>query len=354
MSLPALNFLRSPFVNARDPRYPVRAIVSHRIVGTLKSARGAFGVVLGGKSRNASTHFGIGYIDGVLVIDQFVDLSDMAWGNGDVRDPTWSRIIPGVNPNLYTVSIEHEDGGSGNGGRVSDEIWRASMALQKLITSGDGSAIRAAGIRVRSDTTIAQLAAIPKDESGFIDHNQISGPNKPYCFRRWLDDPGFVEGSPSRRDRLLAALNGTPPEDDMATPPLRFKPELWKTSASGADLRREAVMLTTNKVGFIPPGTVVFTVGESDDGIWRLAVAEDPASLGEEDLFWVVRKGPLIPLVQGGDPALLVGIQAVVEARLAGEPAPGDAGAAKRIGLAATHLANAGVELTAAQKALQG
>jgi len=151
---------------------------------------------------------------------------------------------------------------------------------------------------------------------------------------------------------LYAAV--TPPEDDMPTPPLRFKPELWKTSASGADLRRQAVMLTTNKVGFIPPGTVVFTVGETDDGVWRLAVADDPAALGEEDLFWVVRNGPLIPFVQGGDPALLAGIQAVVEARLAGEPVPGDAGAATRIGLAATHLTSAGAELAAAQKALQG
>lgn len=206
-----ITWLPSPYRNARDSRYPIRAEVKHRIVGSLLSARGAFGAVPG-TPRNASTHFGIGYISGVLTIDQYVDLSDMAWGNGDVRDPSWSRIIPGVNPNLYTVSTEHEDGGSANRGRVSEAVWQASMALSKLLRCGDVARIRAAGIRVRDPRHAVELAAMPIDTGSYIDHNQIAGPNKPYCFRRWLDDPGFVEGTPSRRDRLLAALNG---EDDM-------------------------------------------------------------------------------------------------------------------------------------------
>jgi hypothetical protein len=209
--LPAITWLPSPFKNLRDPRYAIRGVVNHRIVGTLPSARAAFGVAPG-TSRNASSHFGIGFVGGRLTVDQYVDLADSAWTNGDVREPTWSRIIPGVNPNLYTVTIEHEDGGAPNRGRVSEEVWQASMALQKLLVSGDKDAIRAAGIRVRHDHIVAQLAAVPRDATGFIDHHQIAGPNKPYCFRRWLDDPGFVEGSPSRRDRLLALLNG---EDDV-------------------------------------------------------------------------------------------------------------------------------------------
>lgn len=210
MSLPPITWLASPFQNARDSRYPIWAEVKHRIVGTLPSARAAFGVAPG-TSRNASTHFGIGYVNGKLTVDQYVDLSDMAWGNGDVRDPSWSRIIPGVNPNLYTVSTEHEDGGSANRGRVSEAVWQASMELSKLLRSGDVAKIRAAGIRVRDPRHVAQLAAMPIDTGSYIDHHQIAGPNKPYCFRRWLDDPGFVEGSPSRRDRLFAHLR----EDDM-------------------------------------------------------------------------------------------------------------------------------------------
>jgi hypothetical protein len=209
--LPAITWLPSPYRNLRDARYSIRGVVNHRIVGTLPSARAAFGVAPG-TSRNASSHFGIGYVSGKLTVDQYVDLSEMAWTNGDVRDPTWASIIPGVNPNLYTVTIEHEDGGSANRGKVSEEVWQASMELQKLLVSGDAAKIRAAGIRARYDHHIAQLAAVPRDARGFIDHHQIAGPNKPYCFRRWLDDPGFVEGTPSRRDRLLAHLNG---EDDV-------------------------------------------------------------------------------------------------------------------------------------------
>ena len=205
--LPPIAWLPSPNYNLRDARYPLRGVVSHRIVGTLTSAKDRFLNPKGG----ASSHFGLGYVNGILTIHQYVDLADMAWTNGDVREPTWTFYQPGVNPNLTTVTIEHEDGGTANRGKVSEEVWAVSMALQKLITSGDRNAIRAAGIRVRHDHIVTQLAAIPKDERGFIDHHQIAGPNKPYCFRRWLDDPGFVEGSPSRRDRLLAFLNG----DDM-------------------------------------------------------------------------------------------------------------------------------------------
>lgn len=156
---------------------------------------------------NASSHFGIGRNESNrLVIEQYVALDDSAWTNGDVRDPTWSRIIPDVNPNKYTWTIEHEDGGTANRGVVEDDIWQASMELQVLLASGDPARLRAAGVTFREDSVAREGALIPKDATGFIDHHQISGPNKPYCFRPWLDDPGFVNGTPSRRSQLIAAL----------------------------------------------------------------------------------------------------------------------------------------------------
>lgn len=210
--LPAITFLQSPYQNARDSRYALRAVVNHRIVGTLVSARRAFGLVAGDAGRRASSHFGIGFVNGKLTIDQYVPLDRMAWTNGDVRDPSWSRIIAGVNPNLYTVTIEHEDGGYTGRGVIVEALWEASMELQALLVSGNAAAIRALGIRGATDAIVSQLRAIPKDEHGFIDHHAIAGPNKPYCLRRWLDDPGLVEGSPSRRARLLARVRG---EDDV-------------------------------------------------------------------------------------------------------------------------------------------
>jgi N-acetyl-anhydromuramyl-L-alanine amidase AmpD len=51
---------------------------------------------------------------------QFVDEDDTAWANGRVARPTWSGLVNGVNPNLYTISIEHE-------ARTGMERWPAAM-----------------------------------------------------------------------------------------------------------------------------------------------------------------------------------------------------------------------------------
>lgn len=270
MGLPAVNFLQSPYQNARDSRYALRAIVSHRIVGTLPSARRAFGLVAGDVGRRASSHFGIGYVNGKLTIDQYVPLDRMAWTNGDVRDPTWPLILPGVNPNLYTVTIEHEDGGSANRGRISEEIWAASMELQALLVSGRAAAIRNAGIRGATDAIVRQLAAIEKTRRGFIDHHQIAGPNKPYCLRRWLDDPGFVDGSPSRRERLLAAVRGEPTdEEDEEMLPTRRKADVWRAKAN-LPVRRgpsnsEPVIETIAAGAYFP---TIQEQAEKRDGKW--------------------------------------------------------------------------------------
>lgn len=261
----------------------IRAEVKHRIVGSLASAR----VVFADPNRQASTHFGIGTINGVLSIDQYVDLSDMAWGNGDVRDPTWSRYRAGENPNLSTVSTEHEDGGEANRGRISDATWRASMDLSRLLRSGDVLAIRAAGVRVRDAATVAQLAAMPIDTSSYIDHHQIAGPNKPYCLRRWLDDPGFVEGSPSRRDRLLTFLA----EADVPIL-LKVVREKWTTrfSANGS-----AGYFTTDGPGqgtrkWFTAAETVESYAETADGKYRALSYNN----GSETLW--MERGQLTPI----------------------------------------------------------
>ncbi len=66
-----------------------------------------------------SSHFVIAK-DGRIA--QLVSMNDSAWANGlcwqnnhwrtpdcsKLDNPTWADIIPGVNPNMYTISIEHE------------------------------------------------------------------------------------------------------------------------------------------------------------------------------------------------------------------------------------------------------
>lgn len=299
--------LPSPFRSARDARYAIRGDVSHRMVGWLLGTRSAFGV-RPGTSRNASTHFGIGHdardsagnlrdlcprcgpitgARGPLVVDQYVDLADMAWGNGDVREPSWARLIPGVNPNLYTVSTEHEDGGTAGAGVVTDHVWSTSVALKRLVYGGDLAAIRRAGIVVsdRPNRTAAQLVAelarIPRDATGFVDHNAIAGPNKPYCWRPWLQDVGFT---PTRRAQLLEALT----EDPVML--LRRKAEPWMLKAGAkvyAAPRADAPVMATLRGG---PGVSIAEEAFYDDagqlvatGKWRLLV------LGDDRLGWVHR-----------------------------------------------------------------
>ena len=77
------------------------AIVNHTMAGTLAGTDAWFN----NSSAKVSAHFGVGRQG---EIHQYVDVADTAWANGDVDKPDWPLLITGVNPNLYTVSIEHE------------------------------------------------------------------------------------------------------------------------------------------------------------------------------------------------------------------------------------------------------
>lgn len=225
MSLPPITWQPSPNFNLRDRRYPLQGDVSHRIVGTGPSAVGLFL-----RSGTASSHFVIGHTQsgalcprcgpitgarGTLFVTQMVDLAHMAWTNGDVRGATWPRLQAGVNPNLTTITTEHEDMGAAGRHIVTDHVWEASMQLKRLLRSGDIAAIRAAGIRVSTgafgaDALVARMAALPIDGVTYIDHHQIAGANKPWCWRDFDGDRGF----PSRLPGLLAHLAARPIEED--------------------------------------------------------------------------------------------------------------------------------------------
>jgi len=213
----------SPNWNQRDRRYPLQGDVSHRIVGSGPSALSLFS-----RPGTASSHFVIGHTQvgdpcplcpaarGPLVIWQTVDLSLMAWTNGDVRDPTWPRYQSGVNPNLTTITTEHEDMGEAGQHIVTEHVWQASIALKRLLRSGNLAAIRQAGIRVAdgaftASALVARMAALPVDYSVYIDHHQIAGPNKPWCWRDYDADRGF----PSRLAGLLMALGTPEPQEDI-------------------------------------------------------------------------------------------------------------------------------------------
>jgi hypothetical protein len=227
---------RSNFDQGRQGLVP-DAGVAHRMVGWLLGTRRYFTLT---SERPVSTHFGIGHegrgpdgllrplcpecgaitgARGPLVIDQYVDLADTAFGNGN-WDPSggWPLKRPGVNPNLHTYSVEHEDGATAGHGIVTAHVRRASVELAQLLHSGNLAAIRAAGVKIGNETwhapstgqrMAAALGAIPVTAEHFPDHHRIAGDLKPFCFQPWLLDPGYAGGGTQRA--ILIALTPAPP-----------------------------------------------------------------------------------------------------------------------------------------------
>ena len=129
------------------------AIVVHLIDGSFAAGESVF------RDPNAhkSAHYAVSR-DGE--IHQYVDENDTAFHAGIVVNPTWSLLKPRINPNFYTIGIEHE-------GRPDDE-W---AAVQMSASAG----------------LIAEIARrwdIPLDEEHVIRHHQIRASKT--CPGNWL------------------------------------------------------------------------------------------------------------------------------------------------------------------------
>lgn len=81
-------------------------ITIHVTEGNAQSVRSWFNAPVA----NVSAHYMV-CVDGS--IEQFVDEDDTAWVNGRIDHPTAALVLerPGVNPNLFTIGIEHEGTG---------------------------------------------------------------------------------------------------------------------------------------------------------------------------------------------------------------------------------------------------
>ena len=77
-----------------------------------------------------STHFLVNQ-DGSIW--QFVNTSNTAWGNGIVDNPTSETVLDRLptNPNIYTISIEHEGFSKAD---INDVQYQASSSLVKFLS----------------------------------------------------------------------------------------------------------------------------------------------------------------------------------------------------------------------------
>lgn len=146
---PNISWKGSP--NFSTPKgYKFIAIVNHIMAGTLAGTDSWFANPVS----KVSSHFGVGKKG---EIHQYVNLKNPAWANGGVNKPTWPKLISGVNPNYYTVSIEHE----GYSWNVMPEAqYQATLALHRWLIGTLG---------------------IPVTRDNIIGHYRIDSVNKANC-----------------------------------------------------------------------------------------------------------------------------------------------------------------------------
>jgi N-acetylmuramoyl-L-alanine amidase len=150
-------------------------IVDHVSVGTISSMDNWF---TDPNNQVSSAHFGVAK-DGS--VHQYVSIDRMAWANGIPAEQFSRATAPvvldmGVNPNLYTVSIEHE----GYDGTLTEAQFQASVSLHRYI---------------RQYIRDKWGKDFPLDTYHVVGHYQINPVNKPNC-----PGPNFPW------DRLYAAL----------------------------------------------------------------------------------------------------------------------------------------------------
>lgn len=206
---------------------PVRALVNHRMVGTLAGTTAWF---QNPDHRPVSTHFGVGKINGRIEIHQYVYLDDTAYGNGNYsstgRWDNWGYKTTEIN--AQTISIEHQDhwGLSAMKGIVPDDVQAASIWLQALILRADTTEWSRHNLRLRSTRNMATLArelwAIPINGRHIITHHDIAGDLKPTCWLPWAEDNvGFPRTKYVNGIQALIANAPTPANEE--DPMLRFR-----------------------------------------------------------------------------------------------------------------------------------
>ena len=139
--------------------YPPEAVVIHIMDGTLVGTDSWFA----NHTSQVSAHYGIGKSGEV---HQYVQETDTAWHAGRVNAPVWKLIRPNLNPNLYTIGIEHE-------GKPNDQ-WTEEMK-------------RVSANLIRE---ICQRWQIPIDRNHIVGHFEIFSkkPNCPASNKQILDD----------------------------------------------------------------------------------------------------------------------------------------------------------------------
>lgn len=149
-----MNIIQKPTPNkaaGRAQGFSPEVIVIHIMDGTLVGTDAHFASAASG----VSAHYGIGKTG---EIHQYVQEQDTAWHAGVVSAPSFDLYKVGINPNAYTIGIEHE------GKPLVSDVWSNAMmqASAELVAE------------------ISKRWNIPLDRHHVIGHYQIRS-SKPNC-----------------------------------------------------------------------------------------------------------------------------------------------------------------------------
>lgn len=194
--------------SSRDGIAPT-VIVDHITSGTGQSAHNWF---TSPNNNESSAHF-IVWEDGRVT--QYVDIKDMAWSNGLKADAiprsksAYVRSRPGVNPNKYTISIEH----AGYNGQLTPAQFKSTVELHK---------------HIKAEVKRIFGSDILFNRDRILGHFEIDPVRKPFC-----PGPKFPWSE------LIKELNDG---DGTVTPPSNSKPatsggELLRDGDSGTDVK---------------------------------------------------------------------------------------------------------------------
>ncbi len=149
----------SNYRRGRPTSFHPEAIVIHIMDGSFAAGESVFS----DPSTQRSAHYGISKAG---VVHQYVQENDTAFHAGIVVNPTWTLLKRGVNPNFYTIGIEHE-------GRP-DDVWPSEQLAASAALVGE----------------IAARWSIPLDLDHVIRHHAIRASKT--CPGNWVDLAGLL------------------------------------------------------------------------------------------------------------------------------------------------------------------
>ena len=168
---PPITWIGTPNRHKGRDGFRPEAVVVHIMEGTLAATDSWFS----SPESQVSAHYGVGR-DGR--VHQYVGEADTAFHAGRVWKPVWENIKPSVNPNLYTIGIEHEGKGKSE---WPDAMYEASA---RLIAD------------------VCTRWSIPIDRDHIVGHREIYGrktcPNDIVDFERLISLARELAVSPDR------------------------------------------------------------------------------------------------------------------------------------------------------------